>query len=39
VISDANILSHIKGPNKVDSKRTWNDEEVGPIASLLAQFV
>jgi hypothetical protein len=35
----ASLLFHINEPNKVDSKRTKKDEEVGPIFSLLAKFI
>jgi hypothetical protein len=40
-ISDAitSLLLHMNEPNKVDPERTKKDEEVGPIPSLLAQFV
>jgi hypothetical protein len=33
------FLLHINEPNKVDPERTKKYEEVGPIPSLLAQFV
>jgi hypothetical protein len=41
VISDAimSLLLHINEPNKVDCERNKKDEEVGPISSLIAQFV
>jgi hypothetical protein len=40
-ISDAimSLLLHIDEPNKLDSEKNKKYEEVGPIPSLLAQFV
>jgi hypothetical protein len=35
----ARLLLLINEPNKVDSERTKKDEEIGPIPSLLAEFV